>query len=118
MMLGYQASDSETAYDFFQVVFVFQSDRPTDRPTDPISGNTFDVIRKAVILICLQDYLVELFLNWSREHTNVRNMICNPSKCKELIARKKNNNIQYEKIYSVPQCNSLSLRGVTLQSVM
>ena len=33
----------------------------------------------------LSDCLVELFLNRSREN----NMICNPSKCKELVVRKK-----------------------------
>ena len=58
------------------------------------------------------DRLVGLFLNWSREN----NMICNPSKCKELVVRKKNNNTQYEQICNIPQCNSLSLLGVTLQS--
>ena len=58
------------------------------------------------------DRLVELFLNWSREN----NMICNPSKCKELVVRKKNNNTRYEQIYNIPQCNSMSLLGVTLQS--
>ena len=58
------------------------------------------------------DRLVGLFLNWSGEN----NMICNPSKCKELVVRKKNNNTQYEQICNIPQCNSLSLLGVTLQS--
>ena len=33
----------------------------------------------------LSDRLVELFLNWSREN----NMICNLSKSKELVVRKK-----------------------------
>ena len=35
MMPGYQASDSENAYDFFLGFFF-------NRPTDPISGNAFD----------------------------------------------------------------------------
>ena len=35
MMPGYQASDSENAYDFFFRFFSI-------RPTDPISGNAFD----------------------------------------------------------------------------
>ena len=39
-MPGYQASDSENAYDFFFRFFFFFN--PTDRPTDPISGNAFD----------------------------------------------------------------------------
>ena len=38
MMLGYQVSNSENAYDFFLGYFFLQS----DRPTDPISGNAFD----------------------------------------------------------------------------
>ena len=58
------------------------------------------------------DRLVELFLSWSREN----NMTCNSSKCKELVVRKKNNNTQYEQICNIPQCNSLSLLGFTLQS--
>ena len=58
------------------------------------------------------DRLVELFLNWSREN----NMNCNPSKCKELVVRKKNNNTQYKQICNISQCNSQSLIGVTLQS--
>ena len=58
------------------------------------------------------DRLVELFLNWSRGN----NMICNPSKCKELVVRKKYNNTQYEQICNIPQCNSLSFLRVTLQS--
>ena len=36
MMPGYQASDSENAYDFFLGFFF------SIRPTDPISGNEFD----------------------------------------------------------------------------
>ena len=36
MMPGYQASDSENAYDFFLDFFF------SFRPTDPISGNAFD----------------------------------------------------------------------------
>ena len=44
-------------------------------------------------------------------------MICNPSKCKELVVSKKNNNMQYGQIYNIPQCNSLSLLGANLQSI-
>ena len=42
-------------------------------------------------------------------------MICNPSKCKELVVRKKNNNTHYEQICKIPQCNHSSLLGVTLK---
>ena len=35
---------------------------------------------------------------------------------KKLVVRKKENNTQYEQICNIPQCNSLSLLGVTLQS--
>ena len=69
--------------------------------TPPVSSNSDQ-----------SDRFVELFLNWSREN----NMICNPSKCKELVVRKKNNNTKYEQICNIPQCNSLSLLCVTLQS--
>ena len=55
----------------------------------------------------LSDRLVELFLNWSREN----NMICNLSKSKELVVKKKNNNPQNEQICNIPHCNSLSLLG-------
>ena len=54
------------------------------------------------------DRLVELFLNWSREN----NMICNLSKSKELVVRKKNNNLQNEQICNILHCNSLPLLGV------
>ena len=37
MMLGYQVSNSENAYDFFLGYFFFSI-----RPTDPILGNAFD----------------------------------------------------------------------------
>ena len=37
-------------------------------------------------------------------------MICNHTKCKELVVKRKNNNPQCEQI-----CNNLSLLGVTLQ---
>ena len=56
--------------------------------------------------------LVKLFLNWSKEN----NMICNPSRCEKFVVRKKNNNMQYGQIYNIPQCTSLLLLGVTLQS--
>ena len=42
-------------------------------------------------------------------------MICNPSKCKELVVRKKNNNTHYEQICKIPRCNHASLLGVTLK---
>ena len=45
-------------------------------------------------------HLVKLSLNWSRGN----NMICNPTKCKELVVRKKNNNMQYEQICNITRC--------------
>ena len=43
-------------------------------------------------------------------------MSCNPSKCKKLVIRKKNNDENYAKIRDIPQCDNLLLLGVTLQS--
>ena len=49
--------------------------------------------------------LVDQFLIWSNENS----MICNPSKCKEIIFRKK------EYINNIPQCTELPILGVTFQ---
>ena len=43
-------------------------------------------------------------------------MVCNPSKCKELVVRKKNHNVLYSPINNIPQCNSFVLLGVILRS--
>ena len=43
-------------------------------------------------------------------------MSCNPSKCKKLVIRKKNNDENYAKIRDIPQCDNLLLLRVTLQS--
>ena len=56
--------------------------------------------------------LVNDFLTWSENNQ----MSCNPSKCKELVVRKKNNDENYAKIRDIPQCDNLLLLGVTLQS--
>ena len=45
-------------------------------------------------------------------------MLCNPSKCKELIFRKKESSgtrHQYASINNIPQCDSLVLLGLTFQ---
>ena len=45
-------------------------------------------------------------------------MLCNPSKCKELIFRKKDSSgtlHQYAPINKIPQCDSLVLLGLTFQ---
>ena len=45
-------------------------------------------------------------------------MLCNPSKCKELIFRKKESSgarHQYAPINNIPQCDSLVLLGLTFQ---
>ena len=45
-------------------------------------------------------------------------MLCNPSKCKELIFRKKERSgtrLQYAPINNIPQCDSLVLLGLTFQ---
>ena len=43
-------------------------------------------------------------------------MSCNPSKCKELVIRKKSNKDTYDPVNCIPQHNELCLLGVTLQS--
>ena len=58
--------------------------------------------------------LVNQFLSWSINNQ----MLCNPSKCKELIFRKKGSSgthHQYAPIKNIPQCDSLVLLGLTFQ---
>ena len=58
--------------------------------------------------------LVNQFLRWSINNQ----MLCNPSKCKELIFRKKESSgtrHQYAPINNIPQCDSLVLLGLTFQ---
>ena len=54
--------------------------------------------------------LVNDFLKWPENNQ----ILCNPSKCKELTFRK--NDEIYAKIRDIPQCDNLMLLGVTLQS--
>ena len=56
--------------------------------------------------------LVNEFLNWLRDNC----MSCNPSKCKELVIRKKSKKNTYNPVNCIPQHNELCLLGVTLQS--
>ena len=56
--------------------------------------------------------LVGSFMNWSANNK----MSCNPGKCKELIFRKQNNTDNFPPIFSIPQCSSLVLLGLTFQS--
>ena len=58
--------------------------------------------------------LVNQFLSWSINNQ----MLCNPSKCEELIFRKKESSgthHQYAPINNIPQCDSLVLLGLTFQ---
>ena len=55
--------------------------------------------------------LVEQYFTWSSEN----NMICNTSKCKELVLRKKGFNENIPSIYNIPQCKKLKILGVTFQ---
>ena len=58
--------------------------------------------------------LVNQFLSWSINNR----MLCNPSKCKELIFRKKESSgtrHQYATINNIRQCDSLVLLGLTFQ---
>ena len=42
-------------------------------------------------------------------------MICNPSKCKEIIFRKKGFIQDIAQVNNIPQCTKLSILGVTFQ---
>ena len=55
--------------------------------------------------------LVDQFLIWSKENS----MICNPSKCKEIIFRKKDFIQDIVQVNNVPQCTELPILGVTFQ---
>lgn len=58
--------------------------------------------------------LVNQFLSWCINNQ----MLCNPSKCKELIFRKKESSgirHQYAAINNIPQCDSLALLGLIFQ---
>ena len=91
-------NDLNTFYDDVPALFKYTDDSTIIAPINSNSDPS--------------DHVVELLLDWSREN----NMICNPSKCKELVVRKKYNNTQYEQICNIPLCNSVPLLGVTLQS--
>ena len=57
-------------------------------------------------------YLVDQFLIWSKENS----MICNPSKCKEIIFRKKGFIQDIAQVNTcIPQCTELPISGVTFQ---
>ena len=57
-------------------------------------------------------YLVDQLLIWSKENS----MICNPSKCKEIIFRKKGFIQDIAQVNTcIPQCTELPISGVTFQ---
>ena len=55
--------------------------------------------------------LVGQFLIWSKENS----IICNPSKCKEIIFRKKGFLQDIAQVNNIPQCTELPILGVTFQ---
>ena len=55
--------------------------------------------------------LVDQFLIWSKENS----MICNPSKCKEIILRKKGFIQDIAQVNIIPQCTKLPILGVMFQ---
>ena len=59
---------------------------------------------------CCTD-LVDQFLIWSKENS----MICDPSKCKEIIFRKKGFIQDITQVNNIPQCTELPILGVTFQ---
>ena len=52
--------------------------------------------------------LVDQFLIWSKENGK----ICNPSKCKEIIFRKKGFIQDIAQVNNIPQCTELPILGV------
>ena len=55
--------------------------------------------------------LVDQFLSWSSRNR----MTCNPTKCKEIIFRKKGFSQDIAPVSNIPQCAELSILGVTFQ---
>ena len=55
--------------------------------------------------------LVDQFLNWSEKNR----IICNPSKCKEIIFRKKGFIQDIFQVNNIPQCPELPILGVSFQ---
>ena len=55
--------------------------------------------------------LVDQFLSWSSRNR----MTCNPTKCKEIIFRKKGFSQDIAPVSNIPQCAELSFLGVTFQ---
>ena len=55
--------------------------------------------------------LVDQFLDWS--HAN--NMSLKPSKCKELIFRKRGFTQFFPPVHNIPQCTELTIPGVTFE---
>ena len=59
---------------------------------------------------CCTD-LVDRFLSWSKDNS----MMCNPSKCKELIFRKKGISQDLALVNNIPQCTELPILGFMFQ---
>ncbi|XP_022810059.1 uncharacterized protein LOC111347064 [Stylophora pistillata] len=59
---------------------------------------------------CCTD-LVDRFITWSKDNS----MMCNLSKCKELIFRKKGFSQNIAPVNNIPQCTELSILGVMFQ---
>ena len=91
-------NDLEITYDGFPGLFKYADDSTI---VAPVLGNTDSSVA-----------LVNEFLNWLRDNC----MSCNPSKCKELVIRKKSNKDTYDPVNCIPQHCELCLLGVTLQS--
>ena len=77
-------NDLEITYDGFRALFKYADDSTI---VAPVLGNTDTSVT-----------LVNEFLNWSRENC----MSCNPSKCKELVIRKKSKKDTYNRVNCIP----------------
>ena len=58
------------------------------------------------------DMVISQFLDWSNENE----MTCNTTKCKELVIRKKGNDIEYPISHSIKQYSHVDILGLTSQS--
>ena len=60
----------------------------------------------------VSDMAITLFMDWTKE----KKMLCNPSKCKELIFKKKGPSPKFSEFQNVKQYECLKILGVTFQS--
>ena len=90
-------NDQEISIDNHPALFKYTND---STPIVPVWSNSH----------CRTD-LVDQFLIWSKNNR----VICNPSKCKELIFRKKGFIQNIPQVNNILKCTELPILGVTFQ---